>query len=277
MTGILAFSLLIPFSFLIDYFLDNDLGAGGPQLALVAFHTFFNFLGVVIVLPFTKQFTNLIIRLFPDTNQSLTTSLDTRLLRSSSAAIDAAYVTTIAIRTRLMSLLKLQTSLQVRGYHYEVECREIRRAISRLSTFIYDIPSPDNDESLRDRLISIMHILDHLKRLLHRCSQIERIDALSEDPWLRSLTMKLHQGIVETMQVDDLGLIEKTYKDLETEVQKERAGYRNKLVADAAHSPNIVYDILVRLDTVRWLQRVSYHMWRISHHISKADARVLSD
>ena len=64
-----------------------------PEIALVAFHTFFNGLGVALALPLTRQFANLVIKLVPAQESSLTRQLDRTLLRDSAVAVDAVAAT----------------------------------------------------------------------------------------------------------------------------------------------------------------------------------------
>ena len=64
----------------------NGLTERAPHLALVAFHTTFNVLGVVIVLPFTRPFARLMTRLVPERGPDLTARLDTNLLGDPAAA-----------------------------------------------------------------------------------------------------------------------------------------------------------------------------------------------
>lgn len=64
MTGIVAFLLLGPATEVIGMMLDN--GRGNAQIGLVAFHSFFNFLGVLLILPLTGAFAHLIARLVPE-------------------------------------------------------------------------------------------------------------------------------------------------------------------------------------------------------------------
>ena len=59
-----AFMLLIPFPDLWEYSTGSAVG-DNAEIALVAFHSCFNLLGVMIVLPFTQQFAGMMETLFP--------------------------------------------------------------------------------------------------------------------------------------------------------------------------------------------------------------------
>ena len=66
-----------------------DSGRGNAQIGLVAFHSFFNFLGVLLILPLTRLFARLIRRLVPEEGAPLADRLDDRLLSDLDAASDA--------------------------------------------------------------------------------------------------------------------------------------------------------------------------------------------
>ena len=58
-----------------------------PELALVGFHTLFNLLGVIAVLPVTQNFARLMQRLLPERPSPFTRQLDRKLLSEPSVAI----------------------------------------------------------------------------------------------------------------------------------------------------------------------------------------------
>jgi phosphate:Na+ symporter len=104
-TGVMAFVLLPLYVWQAGDFL----AAGGDaQFALVAFHTLFNMLGVILVLPFTNSFARFVMRLVPEEGAPLADRLDERLLASPSAALDAAIAT---LRTVALELADAVTGL----------------------------------------------------------------------------------------------------------------------------------------------------------------------
>ena len=72
---------------------ENTIGAeilSNPEIALVAFHTTFNLLGAILILPFTAQFAALMIKLIPDTRPHHARGLDKALLKEPGVALLAA-------------------------------------------------------------------------------------------------------------------------------------------------------------------------------------------
>jgi phosphate:Na+ symporter len=69
LTAVAAFFLVTPYVRLIEDFAPTTL-VDDPQLVLVVFHTGFNLLGVMAVLPFTRQFAVLMTHLVPEPSAS---------------------------------------------------------------------------------------------------------------------------------------------------------------------------------------------------------------
>ncbi len=86
MTGIVAFFILPLYLALIDR-LWPDAGTNSPEVVAVGFHSLFNSLGVVLVLPFTIPFGRLIERLFPERAAPLARLFDKKLLEDPHAAL----------------------------------------------------------------------------------------------------------------------------------------------------------------------------------------------
>ena len=70
LTGIFAFFLLGPFSAFIETWIIAG-GGGNTQIALVGFHTTFNIVGVVLLLPFAHPFARLVVWLVPERSPPL--------------------------------------------------------------------------------------------------------------------------------------------------------------------------------------------------------------
>ena len=75
MTAVGAFLMLTPYFFLLRRCWP-ELESSDPEIALVSFHTFFNALGVLAVLPFTRSFARLMERLIPEQGNPLARRLD---------------------------------------------------------------------------------------------------------------------------------------------------------------------------------------------------------
>ena len=103
MTAAGALLLLSPYTWSWEAIAPGAL-ARHAELALVGFHSLFNLLGVMFVLPFANQFANLMNRLVPTPADPLIDRLDRQLLAHPTAALDSVSRTLVELAGRTFSL-----------------------------------------------------------------------------------------------------------------------------------------------------------------------------
>ncbi|MEO1018528.1 MAG: Na/Pi symporter [Pseudomonadota bacterium] len=266
MTGTLAFLLLTPFAWIAGAVGSAE---GDAQIALVAFHTFFNALGVVVVLPFANPFARLIERLVPEHETPMLRRLDRKLLNEPAAAIDAASATLSALSHAAFA--NVGDSLRPRLDKDALAQRraELAAGIDALRTYLEQVRTGPEDPYSHRRHVAAMHALDHLSRLHQRCCEIERIEALPSEPRLARLAAMLGRVAGMGAQHARLGACEATFDRVRQILRAQRDQYRARTVEAAAAQRIDAETVLARLDGIRWLHRVSYHLWRIAHHLER--------
>lgn len=266
-TGLFAFLLLGPYLSFAQQFLGNDV-TGGDQIMLVAFHSTFNILGVVLVLPFAQAFGSLIIRLAPERDPSLTRRLDNRLLYDPASAIDSAAATVVEIAQHatasVSDLVDRSRSFAERGT--TVRLAAIEEAVKAIYSFNEQIPTERSRKDLYDRSISVFHALDHIERVVHRCRQATRIRSLQTDHRLRRLSGLICSEL-RAINWDDLPASRDRLDRLRVLMRRQRRSYRQRLIERAIAHDLDAREIAHQLDVIRWLHRVTYHCWRIIHHV----------
>ncbi len=277
MTGLLAFFLLTPFTALVTTLQGGQIDNG--QIALVSFHTTFNILGVVLVLPFARSFARLIEWIVPDRGAPLLRRLDPRLLADPAAAIDASVATIREITLQHLAVLDRQVDAKARRQPDLQEMQALQSAIEATVDYVERLRTGDRSEVEHSRHIAAMHALDHLERLHHRMLQQERIEAIPHDRRLTRLTTVL-KGVaggipkaLETLPDGSQGVlpVEKRLERLQEFLVRQDRLYREKVLNAAAHQTIDADTALLRLDAMRWLQRTAYHLWRIVHHLAAAE------
>ncbi len=271
--GILAFLLLVPFTAIVEPWITNG-GVGNAQIALVAFHTTFNIIGVSLVLPFTRPFARLILRLVPETGPPLLRRLDERLLRDPASAVDAAAATVHDISDVLIGILTDFLDPRKSRHLDTTRLAAVDEALEATRGYVDQIRTDPADRHAHWRHMATMHALDHLFRLAHRCSQQSRIEVLATEHRLRRLSNVLHGALTELLEANDTVAAEDRFNRLRTLLRRQRHRYRNRMVAAATEQRISAYTTLHRLDSVRWLHRVAYHLWRILHHLNRAEAEM---
>ncbi len=268
MTGIMAFLLLYPLDWSVGYWQASG-HVFDAQIGLVAFHTAFNLLGVLLIIGFTSQFAALVIRLVPERGPELTSKLDGRLLADTPAATLAAVASVDKIANALFGTLVvlLQTGPSRRT---RAGLQAVANATWETKLYSRNLRTSPADALNHARHMAVVHSLDHLDRLHHRCGQTDRIALLATDPDLAPITHDLVMSI-------------KTYLDGQTDEAQDRVDMiRQHLESTGQTMREATIDVssqgttdtdtaLLRLDAIRWLRRASFHVWRIMLHGNDID------
>lgn len=262
LTAAMAFLLLDPFALLAGRY-----AAGEPELALVAFHSGFNILGVVLVLPFADRFARLIVWLVPERGPPLTRQLDERLLGDPGSAIDAALASLTDISRALFAAIRDLIEHTRPQRVLALELGRIGAAIEQVQAFMEHIQTTPRQQRAHARHLALLHVLDHLERLLHRAGQGERIDTLIEEPRLARLARLFSGALASLPENGDTAPSAARFDRLRRLYRDQRHSFRAR-TADAASQHLIDTEAAFdRLDSIRWLHRSAYHVWRILEHL----------
>ncbi len=265
LTGIMALLLLGPFTNLVAPLVAR----GESQIALVAFHTSFNALGVILVLPFTVPFARLVTVLVPDRGSRLTHRLGHQMLSEPDAATDAVTATVEDIAKAHFNFLARRLSNSKVSHADMAELQAISDALAETRSYINNIRVRDPSSPLAGQLSAALHILDHLTRLYYRSTQTKRIEVLGADFRLRRLANLLRALTAEAAAAHDPLPAKFRLNRLRHILRTQRRVYRERLLQEATTSQLDKEDLFLRLDALRWLHRVAYHLWRIQYHLSR--------
>ncbi|MDX5593295.1 Na/Pi symporter [Pseudovibrio sp. SPO723] len=262
LTGVMAFFLLVPYAKGVEQIVAD----GNGQIALVAFHSIFNVLGVVLILPFAKPFARLVEWLVPEKGESLTKALDPLLLREPKTAADQAGAALTQLTQAVADHLAAALEEERTGPTYSRE--SLLSALDEIRGYLDRINVPPQDPVLAGQTNTQFHALDHLARLLYRCDQRERIKALDEDPRLHRLKGLVAKGasLLAAPDEDRRGADELNH--LRSLLRHQRKTQRDNIIARAVSGEISDEDAARHLDGLRWLHRVSYHLWRIKVHLN---------
>ena len=243
-------------------------GAGAAQIALVAFHTLFNLAGVLLILPVAAPFARLVSEMVPERGPPLLRHLDDSLLNEPASAADAAAATIGDIAQAAANVVA--DLLACKGQRFDISrLRSLEEALQVTRGFIDQIPSGPLPAQPHQRRISAIHALDHLRRLANRCRQTERVAEMASDHRLRRLSRVLEEAL-RRIPEDELSVSRDRMDRLRNILRDQREGYRQQIVEFSVLVPAGADEALHRMDSVRWLHRVAYHVWRILHHLERA-------
>jgi len=264
MIGSVAFVLLYP----LEWGISSWQASGhvfDPQIGLVAFHTAFNLLGLCIVIGFTPWFARLVIWLVPDRGPALTSKLDDRLLGHASAATYAAEASVAAITHAMFDVV---AKLLVHGPDHgtKMTLQAVADALRDARVYSQNIQTTQTDAPTHMRHMAVIHSLDHLSRLHHRCGQEERISVLADDPELSPIAREIAETVRSYRDGHETGDVESRIKNIRQGLESTGQVLREATIDRAGQGATDTDTALLRLDAIRWLRRVCYHAWRLMLH-----------
>ncbi|MCX7889766.1 MAG: Na/Pi symporter [Rhodobacteraceae bacterium] len=243
----------------------------GPE-ALVAFHTGFNALGVLVVLPVVGPFARLVERLVPGRGADLAERLDMRLLADADAAIDAASGTAQAVADRLFQALGARLSAEGDSSALDRLEPGVEQAVDALQAFLTRIAVPEGQAAPLGRYSALLHVVDHLRRLANRAGQRERIDRAAGEPGLRraalALGAELRRAARRPQPPDTAARLARIERLIVARSGRLR---RAALLRDPTSDIHPA-DVFAVTDASRWLARSAHHAARIAAYDAEARA-----
>lgn len=239
-------------------------------IVLVAFHTFFNSVGVAIAVPLAYPFARLIERLVPDTGPSFTKRLDRALLQQPVLALEAVPQ---AIMEELFALLgHIMAILGGAGRGRRVDLARLQEALDETQEYIDGIRLGASRGAEWNRLVNLIHTMDHMQRLHERCEEDEdRAVTARETAGLKKCSETLAAAVSDVMECFGSSLWRKgaeTASAAAESIRREVKPYRRSVMAAAAAGEIDLSATTRRLEAVRWLRRVSRHVNRIASHLA---------
>lgn len=262
---------------------------GGSGFLLTGFQTGFNLLGLLVMLPLAAPFAGLIRRLVPGNGDRQVDALADRPPEDPAAALGAAEP---ALRQTFSTLLlRLQQGLQApqlaapdtsnarsqarTNARSSLDSLAVLQAdLDRLELYLDQIHLQGQGDGLSGRLVHLLHGLDHLQRLHERCEEEpDRLRTLATCTALRAERHQLEAAVQLLLQQLPLQqwqpllpLLEQSAALLQGRVEP----FRRQVLGQVARGDLEVEEATRRLEAMRWLNRVSDHLLRISLHLSQA-------
>lgn len=271
LTAVGAFLLLTPFLMAIDFTLPTA-AASNPELVLVGFHSTFNTLGVIAVLPFTRNFAALIVGLFPERGNPLVRRLDQSLLVSPPIALDVVSKTLRVITQNVFR--EIATRIKVKDSEPDLQrLADAQDAVDQTREYLQGLKIESTDTAWLDQYLRCVHVLDHLRRSVARAGNASRLKLVRADAELSALTDELLAEIdllleseypLPNAQTDQI-------REVNSRLKTGMREYRRHAMKLAAAGTIGSQAALRRMDTARWLRRLGHHAMRIADHSTLAE------
>ncbi|TNF32644.1 MAG: Na/Pi cotransporter family protein [Gammaproteobacteria bacterium] len=271
LTGIGALLFLTPYTLFWEWLAPGEL-IRNAELALVGFHTLYNILGVLIILPFARPFARMIETLIPEQAPIYTHGLEIKLLKEPGIAITAAHA---AIKDELLALLNYaKAQLAGTGLDREVNLQELQAALDQTHDYIDQIHLTVESGPDWSRLLAIIHCLDHMQRLHERCEEdadraatarrLETLSGVGHD--IRIAIDEISYALASNQYAQALSLAEQNLKMINNQAEPLREIFMHHVATGKMN----VREATDALEAIRWLLRVSAHVSRIAFHLQQA-------
>lgn len=270
-TGIAALLLITPYTWVWQT-ISADALTQNTEIALVAFHTTFNILGVIIILPLTHQFVRLIERLVPEKETSFTAGLNHTLLSQPTLALTAVQQ---GVLSEFISLLNHALAvLRDNEENQRAELAELQRALDKTHDYLDRIHLDSREQADWERLVALIHTLDHIQRLHERFGEEEdrALTAKSCKPLLEVKELLTHtiETLLEHLNNQEWKAAAQCAEETAYEITQQAEPLREAIMDKIASGELNIPESTNQLEAVRWVRRVSRHLSRISHHYSQA-------
>src|SRR5262249_39011474 len=140
---------------------------------LAGYHTAYNVVGVVVLLPLIGWFTRLVERILPERGSPLTRCLDPSALATPVVAVEAVRRTIAraleAVCGSIEAALagRAEPTSPAKG---AASMQEAADALRQAQIFLSDVTGPPDTDDEQRRLTSTLHALDHASRLTDAAS-----------------------------------------------------------------------------------------------------------
>ena len=270
MTAIGAIFLITPFIFIMDSVFPTAL-VENSEICLVAFHSTFNILGLIIILPFTKHFASLMMKIIPPTKRLYSNTLDDILLEQPSIALTAVQN---SIHSEIIALLGHINAILGDSKAKRANIKQLQSELDKTHAYIDKITIGSESGAQWERLVAMIHTLDHMQRLHERCEEEEdRAITLKSGKHFskeRDIIILGVTSIIEDMSSKQWHKMFKHSRKTKSSLYKHLKNSRKMIVAKIARGEIDVEEGTDYLEGIRWLKRVSWHLSRISYHYEQA-------
>lgn len=269
-TGIIAFVILPYFL----SFVQTAMGVFGivdPAITLAAFHSAFNILGIIVILPFIGTFSKLLIRIIPERGPYLTRHLDSSVITLPSVALETVRRTVIDITVASIDIVRDMITYGDDKPGIRSRLNEAGVALNDVRGFLGKIKTTKGaSTAYGNRLIYILHAIDHVDQLVIACREFSKLATMRKDTGLNNLACMLAENM-EPILVRLEGLKKKESVQEMQNASRYMKGLRQherEEILKRTASGSIDPDTAMRqIEAIRWLDRVTYRIFRALYYL----------
>ncbi|KRR25859.1 sodium:proton antiporter [Bradyrhizobium lablabi] len=268
---------------------------------LAGYHTAYNVVGVVVLLPLVNWFTRLVERILPERGSPLTRCLEPLALTSPVVAVEAVRRTIARVLVTVCGSVEAAlagSAKPIRMGKDAVSLQDAADALGQAQLFLSDMTGPPDTDDEQRRLTSTLHALDHASRLTDLAKggiHFASVRAGPEDIRAGELCAEamrsaaaIARGVAVPPRVAGSPQIvpglrgadamagpraippDEAIAELErctTQLDEVLRTHRSASLGAVANGTLTADAALLRVDTVRSLEALSLHAWRSAAHL----------
>jgi phosphate:Na+ symporter len=266
---------------------------------LAAYHTAYNLVGVLVLLPLIDRFTRLVERILPERGSPLTRCLDPSALATPIVAVEAVRRTIARALAAVCGSVEAALAAETGGKPVPgrgaISVHEAVDALRQAQVFLSDVAGPPDTDDEQRRLTSTLHALDHASRLAETAAGIgfgtvrggpddAHAGELCADAMRIATSVADHVAVLpvidQSPRASPAGSGAKALSTDEALVQLERCAteleklqrtHRSATLGAVANGTLTADAAIVRVDTLRSLQALARHAWRSTVHLVGCD------
>jgi phosphate:Na+ symporter len=270
---------------------------------LAGYHTVYNVVGVLVLLPLIDRFTRLVERILPERGSPLTRCLDPSALDTPIVAVEAVRRTIARALAAVCGSVEAALAAANRGEPVRpgkdaISVTEAAAALRQAQVFLTDVTGPPDSDDEQRRLTSTLHALDHASRLAETASGRIDFGTVGSGPddaragqlcahAMRSAAsvaaeIEAPPGIGQPQRATPASpgadatsgaavvSTEEALVQLErsaTQLEELQRSYRSATLGAVANRTLTADAAIVRVDTLRSLEEFAHHAWRSAAHL----------
>jgi len=272
MTGIIAFTLLGIYLAGVDRWLPG-MSDHSPEVVAVAFHTTFNLVGVLVILPFTRPFARGMKRLVPDASTpNLTATLNPKFLDDPEASKEAIRTTLYRLVGETFNTIGTQLERGIPSSPTsENQESDLKEAIIATRLFALKAGSGTQEVAVNQTtaMACALHLLDHLDALLDVVKQdgeqaLKNLRLPYDTPFA-----KVGEALKTAALSPSTPQSYEPISDLAEYFRHERNNFRRGVIQEALSGKRDATNLAKCLDVNRFLRDCTEHAAKVAHYLGR--------
>ncbi|GGC76817.1 Na/Pi cotransporter family protein [Chelatococcus reniformis] len=257
---------------------------------LAAYHTAYNVVGVLVLLPLINRFTAFVERLLPERASPLTRCLDPAALETPVAAVEAVRRT--VARALAATCRAVDGALAAAGAGSGVPAASAASwaaagdALRQAQAFMSEVKGPPGSKGEQHRLTSTLHALDHASRLTEIAAEgvtLGPAPGLDEE---RAMQLAAEAMRAAAALADDVAAVPGEAVAVAAHgpgplaeltaaaaaLRELRRTHRETTLRSVAQGATTAGEAITDVDAVRRLEALAHHAWRSAGHLTDQPA-----